>query len=72
MIDIRKKKQDTVSIANMKKGETFIYDGKLYLVIEEETRRKYLNLETSRVETGLHEYRSVPKVNCSLDYEIPF
>lgn len=70
MIKINKKKQDAVRIVDMKKGETFIYNGKLYLVIEEETRRKYLNLETARIETGLHEYSSVPKVNCSLDYEI--
>lgn len=70
MIKINKKKQDAVCVADMKKGETFIYNGKLYLVIEEETRRKYLNLETARIETGLHEYSSVPKVNCTLDYEI--
>ena len=70
MIKINKKKQDSVRIVDMKKGETFIYNGKLYLVIEEETRRKYLNLETARIETGLHEYSSVPKVNCTLDYEI--
>ena len=70
MIKINKKKQDAVRIVDMKKGETFIYNGKLYLVIEEETRRKYLNLETARIETGLHEYSSVPKVNCTLDYEI--
>ena len=70
MIKINKKKQDAVRIVDMKKGETFIYNGKLYLIIEEETRRKYLNLETARIETGLHEYSSVPKVNCSLDYEI--
>lgn len=69
MIKINKKKQDAVRIVDMKKGDTFIYNGKLYLVIEEENRRKYLNLETSRIETGLHEYNSVPKVNCSLDYE---
>lgn len=70
MIKVNKKKQDAVRIADMKKGDTFIYNGKLYLVIEEETRRKYLNLETARVETGLHEYSSIPKVNCTLDYEI--
>lgn len=70
MIKINKKKQDAVRIVDMKKGDTFIYNGKLYLVIEEESRRKYLNLETARIETGLHEYSSVPKVNCSLDYEI--
>lgn len=70
MIKINKKKQDAVRIMDMKKGDTFIYNGKLYLVIEEESRRKYLNLETARIETGLHEYSSVPKVNCSLDYEI--
>lgn len=70
MIKINKKKQDAVRIVDMKKGDTFIYNGKLYLVIEEENRRKYLNLETSRIETGLHEYNSIPKVNCSLDYEI--
>ena len=70
MIKVNKKKQDAVRIADMRKGDTFIYNGKLYLVIEEETRRKYLNLETARVETGLHEYSSVPKVNCTLDYEI--
>jgi len=70
MIKVNKKKQDAIRIADMKKGDTFIYNGKLYLVIEEETRRKYLNLETARVETGLHEYSSVPKVNCTLDYEI--
>ena len=70
MIKINKKKQDAVRIVDMKKGDTFIYNGKLYLAIEEENRRKYLNLETSRIETGLHEYSSVPKVNCSLDYEI--
>ena len=70
MIKINKKKQDAVRIVDVKKGDTFIYNGKLYLVIEEENRRKYLNLETSRIETGLHEYSSVPKVNCSLDYEI--
>lgn len=70
MIKINKKKQDAVRIVDMKKGDTFIYNGKLYLVIEEENRRKYLNLGTSRIETGLHEYSSVPKVNCSLDYEI--
>ena len=70
MIKINKKKQDSVRIVDMKKGETFIYNGKLYLIIEEETRRKYLNLETARTETGLHEYNSVPQVNCSLDYEI--
>lgn len=70
MIKINKKKQDAVRIVDMKKGETFIYNGKLYLVIEEETRRKYLNLETARIETGLHEYSSVPKVECSLNYEI--
>ena len=70
MIKVNKKKQDAVRIADMKKGDTFIYNGKLYLVIEEETRRKYLNMETARVETGLHEYSSVPKVNCTLDYEI--
>ena len=70
MIKINKKKQDAVRIVDMKKGDTFIYNGKLYLVIEEEDRRKYLNLETSRIETGLHEYNSIPKVNCSLDYEI--
>lgn len=69
MIKINKKKQDAVRIMDMKKGETFIYNGKLYLVIEEETRRRYLNLETARVETGLHEYSSVPKVNCTLDYD---
>lgn len=70
MIKVNKKKQDTVRIADMRKGDTFIYNGKLYLVIEEETRRKYLNLETARIETGLHEYSSAPKVNCTLDYEI--
>lgn len=70
MIKINKKKQDAVRIVDMKKGDTFIYNGKLYLVIEEESRRKYLNLETARIETGLHEYSSVPKVNCTLDYEI--
>lgn len=70
MIKINKKKQDAVRIVDMKKGDTFIYNGKLYLVIEEENRQKYLNLETSRIETGLHEYNSIPKVNCSLDYEI--
>lgn len=70
MIKVNKKKQDAIRIADMKKGDTFIYNGKLYLVIEEETRRKYLNLETARIETGLHEYSSVPKVNCTLDYEI--
>lgn len=70
MIKVNKKKQDAVRIADMRKGDTFIYNGKLYLVIEEETRRKYLNLETARIETGLHEYSSVPKVNCTLDYEI--
>lgn len=70
MIKINKKKQDSVRIVDMKKGETFIYNGKLYLIIEEETRRKYLNLETARIETGLHEYSSVPKVECSLNYEI--
>lgn len=70
MIKVNKKKQDAVRIADMKKGDTFIYNGKLYLIIEEETRRRYLNLETVRIETGLHEYSSVPKVNCTLDYEI--
>lgn len=70
MIKVNKKKQDAVRIADMRKGDTFIYNGKLYLVIEEETRRRYLNLETARIETGLHEYSSVPKVNCTLDYEI--
>lgn len=70
MIKVNKKKQDAVRISDMKKGDTFIYNGKLYLVIEEETRRRYLNLETARIETGLHEYSSVPKVNCTLDYEI--
>lgn len=70
MIKVNKKKQDAIRIADMKKGDTFIYNGKLYLVIEEETRRRYLNLETARIETGLHEYSSVPKVNCTLDYEI--
>ncbi len=70
MIKINKKKQDAVRIVDMKKGETFIYNGKLYLVIEEVDKRKYLNLETARIETGLHEYSSAPKVNCSLDYEI--
>ena len=70
MIKINKKKQDAVRIVDMKKGETFIYNGKLYLVIEDVDKRKYLNLETARIETGLHEYNSVPRVNCTLDYEI--
>ena len=70
MIKINKKKQDAVCIVDMKKGETFIYNGKLYLVIEDVDKRKYLNLETARIETGLHEYNSVPRVNCTLDYEI--
>lgn len=70
MIKINKKKQDAVCIVDMKKGETFTYNGKLYLVIEDVDKRKYLNLETARIETGLHEYNSVPKVNCTLDYEI--
>lgn len=70
MIKVNKKKQEAVRIVDMKKGETFIYNGKLYLVIEDVDRRKYLNLETARVETGIHEYSSVPLVNCTLDYEI--
>ena len=70
MIKITKKKQDAIRIADMKIGDTFIYNGKLYLAIEVESKRKYLNLETARVETGLHEYSSVPKINCTLDYEI--
>ena len=70
MIKITKKKQDAIRIVDMKYGDTFIYNGKLYLVIEVESKRKYLNLETARVETGLHEYSSAPKVNCTLDYEI--
>ena len=70
MIKITKKKQDPVRIVDMKYGDTFICNGKLYLVIEVESKRKYLNLETARVETGLHEYSSTPKVNCTLDYEI--
>ena len=70
MIKITKKKQDAVRIVDMENGDTFIYNGKLYLVIVEENERKYLNLETARVETGLHEYNSVPKINCTLDYEI--
>lgn len=70
MIKINKKKQDAVRIVDMKKGETFIYNGKLYLIIEEVDKRKYLNLETARIETGLHEYSSVPRVNCNLDFEI--
>lgn len=70
MIKINKKKQDAVRIVDMKKGDTFIYNGKLYVIIEDVDKRKYLNLETCRVETGIHEYSSVPKVNCTLDYEI--
>ena len=70
MIKITKKKQDAIRIVDMKYGDTFIFNGKLYLVIEAESKRKYLNLETARVETGLHEYSSVPKINCTLDYEI--
>lgn len=71
MIKITKKKQDPVIIADMKIGDTFIFNNKLYLVIIEENRRKYLNLETARIETGLHDYSSsAPRVNCTLDYEI--
>ena len=70
MINITKKKQDAIRIVDMKYGDTFIFNGKLYLVIEAESKRKYLNQKTARVETGLHEYSSVPKVNCTLDYEI--
>lgn len=70
MIKITKKKQDAIRIVDMKYGDTFIFNSKLYLVIEVESKRKYLNLETARVETGLHEYSSVPKINCTLDYEI--
>ena len=71
MINITKKKQDAIRIADMKIGDTFIFNNKLYLIIVEENRRKYLNLETAKIETGLHEYSSsAPKVNCTLDYEI--
>lgn len=71
MIKITKKKQDAIRIADMKIGDTFIFNNKLYLIIVEENRRKYLNLETAKIETGLHEYSSsAPKVNCTLDYEI--
>lgn len=70
MIKITKKKNNAIPIGDMQKGDTFLYNGELYLIIEEEGRRKYLNLETARVQTGLHEYNSVPKVNCTLDYEI--
>ena len=47
MIKITKKKQDAIRIIDMKNGDTFIYNGKLYLVIEVESKRKYLNLETA-------------------------
>ena len=68
MIKITKKKQDAIRIVDMKTGDTFIYNDKVYLVIVEEKKRKYLNLETARVETGLHEYCSALKINCTLDY----
>ena len=35
MIKITKKKQDAVRINEMKKGDTFLYNGKLYLIIED-------------------------------------
>lgn len=70
MIKINKKKQDAIRIVDMKNGDTFIYNDQIYLVIVEENKRKYLNLGTARIVTGLHEYNSVPKINCTLDYEI--
>ena len=54
MINITKKKQDAIRIADMKIGDTFIFNNKLYLIIVEENRRKYLNLETAKIETGRH------------------
>lgn len=70
MIKIAKKKQDAVCINEMKKGDTFLYNGKLYVIIEDIDRRKFLNLETCRVETGLHVSSAVPLVSCTLSYEI--
>gem|GEM_PF-4847989 len=70
MIKITKKKQDAVRINEMKKGDTFLYNGKLYVIIEDIDRCKFLNLETCRVETGLHVSSAVPLVNCTLSYEM--
>lgn len=70
MIKVSKKKQNAVPIRDMKRGDTFIYNGHLYLIIEEVDRCKFLNLETSRIESGLHVSSAVPLVHCTLDYEI--
>ena len=70
MIKITKKKQDAVRINEMKKGDTFLYNGKLYLIVEDIDRCKFLNLETCRIETGLHVSSAVPLVNCTLSYEM--
>lgn len=70
MIKIAKKKQDAIRINEMKKGDTFLYNGRLYLIIEDVDRCRFLNLETSRIETGLHVASAVPLVNCTLSYEM--
>ena len=71
MIKIAKKKQDAVRINEMRKGDTFLYNGKLYLIIEDiDDRCKFLNLETCWIETGLHVSSAVPLVNCTLSYEM--
>ena len=70
MIKIVKKKQDAVCINEMKKGDTFLHNGKLYLIVEDIDRCKFLNLETCRIETGLHVASAVPLVNCTLSYEM--
>ena len=70
MIKITKqKKQDAVQINELKKGDTFLYNNSLYLVIED-YERKFLNLETYRIDTGLRLFANVPLVECTLSYKI--
>ena len=70
MIEItKKKKQDAIRIADMKIGDTFIFNNKLYLVIEVESKRRYLNLETARVtDIPFGGYGVFPKADMSEVY----
>ena len=72
MLRIEKKWQNYCYLdSTYKTGETFLYNGHLYRVIDEKGIRRYLNMETARVETDFEfeHAKSVPNVQCTVSYE---
>ena len=70
MLKIQRKGQNTsYLVSTYKTGDTFLYNNRLYMVIEENNIHRYLNMETARVETTLEYAKSVPNVQCTVSYE---